>query len=225
MTVPHHLPPPPPPSIAVIVPTLGRSLVKLLGHLSAQTFRDFCLVVVDQNPIAQWRPAAPVFRDAGVSEYVPVLEGPRGILIHAPWLRGSSAGRNLGLAVAQELGCQGVVFWDDDDAYDPETLACLWALSEQQADAETVACDVVYSTGSTCPRDHFSMASRLWRPDRMGDRASNYGGNVWPRIDDHGPAQDHRFWSQFDVPHYCGHAHVRCGDLQTGGLRDPSGRY
>lgn len=218
MTVANHLPPPAPAVVAVIVPTLGRSLVGLLAGLSAQTFRDWCLILVDQNASPQWHPVAPAFVDLGVSEYVPTMEGPRGVLVHAPWLRGSSAGRNLGLVVAQELGCRGVVFWDDDDTFDPETLACLWALSEQHGTPQTVACDVIYADGSTCPRDHYSMPSRLWRLDRSGEALR------W-RIDREGPAQDHRFWRGFAEPAHCGHAHVRCGEDQRGGLRDVSGRY
>src|SRR3990172_2635850 len=129
MTVGNHLPPPAAPAIGVILPTLGRSLVQPFTGLAAQTCRDFCAIVIDQNPVAQWHPGTPEFRDLGVQEFVPILDGPRGVLIHAPWLRGSSAARNLGIVVAQQLGCRGLVFIDDDDTFDPDYLACLWALS------------------------------------------------------------------------------------------------
>ena len=227
MTVGNHLPPPAPPAIGVILPTLGRVLVPTFACLAAQTHRDFCVIVIDQNPVAQWHPGTPEFRDLGVQEFTPILDGPRGVLLHAPWLRGSSTARNLGIVVAQQLGCRGLVFIDDDDTFDPDYLACLWALSEAHPEAETVACDVVLSNGTTLRRDHYHTSSRLWRMDRASTcRAC--GHIEEPHVfDDLGPAQDHRFWQTFApfAPPYCGHAHYQCGDAPVGGLRDASGRF
>lgn len=207
-------------TIAVIVPTLNRDPAGVMACVAAQTYPDVLGILVCQSATLPPLPV-PVFRDTGRNEFTPDLTGyPRWIGVHVPWQRGNSVARNLGIQIAAQFDCAGVVFWDDDDTADPATLACLWALSTQHPVAETVACDVRYADGTVPGRDLYSIGSRLWRMDRS---APDWGV---PEFDDRGPAQDHRFWRQFGPPDaHCGHVHYQCGEDQSGGLRDPSGRF
>lgn len=96
------------PAISLIVPTFGRTrqLSRLLDSLDRQTFRDFEVIISDQNP--------PGYLDE-------VLAAPRGFpLIHLnrPDERGISRARNAGWHVTKAP----VVMFPDDDAWYPATF-------------------------------------------------------------------------------------------------------
>lgn len=96
-------------SISLITSTLGRrdDLGRLLSSLEAQTFRDFEVIVVDQNPQG--------YLDDLLAPYTNTLK-----LVHLHSPRGVSRGRNAGLEAATG---EIIGFPDDDCWHRPETLA------------------------------------------------------------------------------------------------------
>ena len=91
---------------SLIVSTLGRvtELDRLLASLDAQAYRDFEVIIVDQNPD---------------DRLLPVLEGHPGLQIrHLRSRRGLSRGRNVGLRAA--MG--DMIAIPDDDCWYPEQL-------------------------------------------------------------------------------------------------------
>lgn len=224
MAVPNHLPKPDPATVGIVLPTLGRPepLRRTIEQLHAQRYTDWVCVIVDQNPT----PVSidpPELRDMGVQEYVPDLQDYRRfVVVHAPWLRGSSTARHLGMAVVQELGCQYLAFVDDDDAIDPEYLGELANILGHWPDASLAACDLInLRDGDGHPavldRSLYAMPTRMLR-------LADYRGE---RFDDTGPAQDHRFWMQFEdrLTIHCGRALYTAQSAPDGGLRSRSGRY
>ncbi|MDX2157415.1 MAG: glycosyltransferase family A protein [Hyphomicrobiaceae bacterium] len=100
-----------PERFSLVVATYGRStaLGPLVASLMAQTWRDFDVIVVDQNADDRVAPIIAPLRDAGL------LGG------HLRMRRPSASGaRNLGLAEARG---EIVAFPDDDCWYEPDTLA------------------------------------------------------------------------------------------------------
>jgi glycosyltransferase involved in cell wall biosynthesis len=96
------------PVISLIVCTLRRrdTLHRLFESLAMQTFQDFEVVVVDQNP--------PGFLDEVIDHY-----RSRFVIVHVSAAPGLSAARNIGLGRATG----GVIALPDDDCwYDPDTL-------------------------------------------------------------------------------------------------------
>lgn len=110
------------PFISLILATVGRTteLDRLFDTLAAQHFRDFEVIVVDQNPDDRLVPH--VARARGLSLTVSHLR-------HLP--ANLAAARNAGIAVARGawLG-----FPDDDCWYEPDVLSTLFARA-QAADA------------------------------------------------------------------------------------------
>jgi glycosyltransferase involved in cell wall biosynthesis len=94
---------------SLILPTIGRreGPRQFLASLAAQTFRDFELVVVDQNPDGRLAPVVDAYGDL-----CPIL--------HLRTKRvGASAARNEGL----KYSCSDVVAFPDDDCqYPPDLL-------------------------------------------------------------------------------------------------------
>ena len=102
-----------PPAISVIVPTRLRNnlLERAIRSLLAQTWQDFEILVVDDNP-----PGMRVSTDAALK---PLLGDPKvRVLIHEQPLNASAA-RNVGLTAARG---EWITFLDDDDAYQPAKL-------------------------------------------------------------------------------------------------------
>jgi glycosyltransferase involved in cell wall biosynthesis len=101
-------------SVSVILPTRQRNrlLARALASLRAQTFRDFEVVLVDDNP-----PEARVARDPSLRE---LLDDPRVTIVESPQPRNAAAARNRGLERARG---EWIAYLDDDDAYRPEKLA------------------------------------------------------------------------------------------------------
>ena len=94
----------------LVVATIGRraELAALLASLANQSFREFEVIVVDQNPEG--------FIDDVISDYSSVLR-----IAHLRTnRRGASLARNIGLETARG---QIVTFPDDDCEYPPDLLA------------------------------------------------------------------------------------------------------
>jgi glycosyltransferase involved in cell wall biosynthesis len=107
---------------SLILATIGRrdELARFLKNLDEQTYRNFELIVVDQNPDEI---LVPLLR-----EY-----GDKFTLLHLRSERGLSRARNIGL---QYLSGDVVAFPDDDCWYGPDTLDRL-----AQAFGKTSSCD------------------------------------------------------------------------------------
>lgn len=224
MAVPNHLPKPEPATVGIVLPTLGRPepLQRTIKQLYAQRYTDWVCVIVDQNETAV-SIEPPTFRDMGVQEYVPDLQDYRRfVVVHAPWLRGSSTARHLGMALVQELGCKYLCFVDDDDTIHPEYLEELANILDNRPDASLAACDMTNlrdgdGTRTVLARNLYAMPTRMLR-------LADYRGE---RFDDQGPSQDHRFWMQFEdrLTIHCGRVLYDVEGCQSGGLRSRSGRY
>lgn len=110
------------PRFSLIVATLGRlaPLDRLLASLAAQQFRDFEVIVVDQN------------RELDLGPTLSRWCGPLALRhIRAPQLRGVSAARNLGWRAA--LG-RALIFPDDDCWYPRDYLRRVdWMLAVTSA--------------------------------------------------------------------------------------------
>jgi glycosyltransferase involved in cell wall biosynthesis len=95
---------------SLVLATVGRSddLGRFLASLRNQTYGDFELIVVDQNPDDRLAPI--------LAPYESVFR----ILHLRSEARGASRARNLGL---QHISGEAVAFPDDDCLYPPDTLA------------------------------------------------------------------------------------------------------
>ena len=96
------------PKFSLIMATVGRTeeVKRFLEHLDRQTYRDFELIVVDQNPD---------------DRLVPILEAyeKRFPILHLRSERGLSRARNVGL---RHISGDIVAFPDDDCWYPPDLL-------------------------------------------------------------------------------------------------------
>jgi glycosyltransferase involved in cell wall biosynthesis len=100
------------PAISLVVCTLGprqEQLRRLLSSLTNQTFRDFEVILVDQNP--------PGLLQAIVEQHCDTLE-----LVHLQSSPGLSLARNVGL---QHARGRLIAFPDDDCWYPPRLLAAV----------------------------------------------------------------------------------------------------
>jgi glycosyltransferase involved in cell wall biosynthesis len=109
------------PRISVIVPTRKRNhlLPRSLGSILAQTWNDFEIVVVDDNPADQRIQNDPTLASLLNNPKIRVLE-------HATPKNASSA-RNFGLSA---VNGEWVTYLDDDDAYDPRKLEMQWQCAQ-----------------------------------------------------------------------------------------------
>lgn len=122
------------PAISVIVPTRQRHqlLTRALGSLQAQSFRDFEILLVDDNP-----PESRVRLEDRLAAWI---RDPRVRLIEHDQPRNAAAARNCALRLAQG---DWITFLDDDDAYQPLKLEKQW----QRAQATGLPigmCGIVY---------------------------------------------------------------------------------
>lgn len=99
---------------SLVLATVGRTkeLERFLESLKAQTYRNFELIIVDQNADERIAPLIDRFR-----VYFPILH------LKAPY-QGASRARNLGLQYARG---DIIAFPDDDCVYSPDLL---WGVSE-----------------------------------------------------------------------------------------------
>lgn len=147
--------------ISLIVSTLGRTdeLAAFLVSLKAQTYRNWELIVVDQN------------EDDRVTA---VLAASDVAAHHLKSPRGASIGRNVGLAAATG---DVIAIPDDDCTYEPETLenlvriltdrpeigAVIGQWAEKGCNREEINRFTVFRRAGTC----FYFVRRVWA-DRIG---------------------------------------------------------
>jgi|SRR5271157_380259 len=105
--------------VSLIVATLNRvdELERLLASLDAQTFRDFEVIIIDQNPDDRLLPL--------------LLRHPSLLVRHLRSARGLSRARNVGLPVAKG---DVIAFPDDDCWYPPDLLADIQAWFDANPD-------------------------------------------------------------------------------------------
>jgi glycosyltransferase involved in cell wall biosynthesis len=122
------------PLVSVIVPTRQRHrlLPRCLRSLYSQTFRDFEVVLVDDNP-----PECAVAAQASLRG---VLGDPRLRLVENPAPRNAATARNCGLRAARG---RWITYLDDDDAYRPDKLASQVRVAEQGG-AAVISCGLAY---------------------------------------------------------------------------------
>jgi glycosyltransferase involved in cell wall biosynthesis len=115
-----------PPTFSLIVATKGRTeeVVRLFETLSQQTFRDFEVIVSDQNDDDRIEPIIARFRE-------------RFPLRHVRSKGGASAARNAGIPLA--LGTF-ITFPDDDSWYPPDLLATMRRLFTEHPDWDIISC-------------------------------------------------------------------------------------
>lgn len=124
----------PMPAISVIVPTRKRNhlLPRCLESLYAQTFRDFEIILIDDNP-----PGSRVSGDASLNR---LLSDKRLRIIENPRPRNAAAARNFGLPEAKG---DWMTYLDDDDVYRPRKLERQLEVA-RNAKAPLAACGLSY---------------------------------------------------------------------------------
>ncbi|MCS6318669.1 MAG: glycosyltransferase family 2 protein [Nitrospira sp.] len=141
--------------ISLIVATVGRTseLRRLLTSLEAQTYRDFELIVVDQNTDGRLRDViAPLVAHLAIHH----LASPRGV----------SRARNVGIGKASG---DIVGFPDDDCWYSPLLLESIVALFGLHANWDGVTGRIVNETNATSGDARFDRESgritlsNIWR--------------------------------------------------------------
>jgi len=109
---------------SLIMATVGRTeeVKRFLEHLDRQTYRDFELIVVDQNPD---------------DRLIPVLEAykKRFPILHLRSERGLSRARNVGL---RHISGDIVAFPDDDCWYPPDLLERVARFSQEHPDIDVL---------------------------------------------------------------------------------------
>ena len=127
--------------ISLIVPTINRvsELDRLLASLDAQTYRDFEVIIIDQNPDERITPV--VRRHGGLA------------IRHLQSEQGLSRARNAGLRVARG---EVIAFPDDDCWYPASLLESVRGWLERNPDF-----DAVFTTARSA--DHQPVGPR-WPP-------------------------------------------------------------
>jgi glycosyltransferase involved in cell wall biosynthesis len=122
------------PAISVIVPTLKRNhfLPRCLRSLYGQTFRDFEILLVDDNPAESRVASDPALNG--------LLGDTRLRLIENAVHRNAAAARNCGL---REARGDWITYLDDDDAYCPRKLEKQFAKA-RETKTPLVSCGVTY---------------------------------------------------------------------------------
>jgi glycosyltransferase involved in cell wall biosynthesis len=122
------------PAISVIVPTRKRNhlLPRCLQSLYAQTFEDFEIILIDDNP-----PESRVSTDGSLNG---LLSDKRLRIIENPRPRNAAAARNFGLPEARG---DWITYLDDDDLYRPFKLERQFQLV-RETKAPLVACGLSY---------------------------------------------------------------------------------
>lgn len=144
--------------ISLVMATVGRTddVTNFIASLAAQTYRDFELIIVDQNSDDRLKPA--------VEE-----AGRIGCPVH--WLRldrrGLSMARNVGIAEARG---NFIAFPDDDCWYEPDTLARVMARLERDASLSGVVGSWVENAHPDAANVSFDLES--FRRFRMPSCAS-----------------------------------------------------
>jgi len=121
-------------AVSVIVPTRQRNhlLPRCLQSLYAQTFRDFEIVLIDDNP-----PESRVAKDPGLNG---LLADRRLRLIENPRPRNAAAARNFGLPEARG---DWITYLDDDDIYRPQKLERQFQMA-RESKGPLISCGLSY---------------------------------------------------------------------------------
>jgi glycosyltransferase involved in cell wall biosynthesis len=145
-------------SLSLILATVGRveELAKFLQHLDLQTYRNFELIIVDQNPGAILDPLIRQYQDR-----VP--------LVHLRSERGLSRARNVGL---QHVSGDIVAFPDDDGWYPADLLQKVVSFFQRNPSIDGVTGRCVDGSGDD--------SSRF---DRRSGWINRF--NVWTRSNSH----------------------------------------
>src|SRR5438477_1244496 len=100
-------------TVSIIVPTRLRNqlLTRAVRSLLAQTFADFEILVVDDNPAEARVATDPVLNS--------LLQHPKVRLLTHEQPRNAAAARNVALRAARGAW---ITYLDDDDAYQPSKL-------------------------------------------------------------------------------------------------------
>lgn len=147
------------PMITLVLATVGRTgeLDRLFASLGGQTFRDFEVIVVDQNGDQRLAPVLARARQQGL-----VVRAVK----HSP--PNLAAARNAGIAIA----CgRWIGFPDDDCWYEPETLANFQRSITADARLRGVVGAWVEQAAGYCIQPEILEAS-AWRNFRGGDASS-----------------------------------------------------
>jgi glycosyltransferase involved in cell wall biosynthesis len=145
-------------SFSLILATVGRveELAKFLQHLDLQTYRNFELIIVDQNPGAILDPLIRQYQD-------------KFPLLHVRSERGLSRARNVGL---QQVSGDIVAFPDDDGWYPADLLQKVVSFFQQNLSIDGVTGRCVDGSGDD--------SSRF---DRHSGWINRF--NVWTRSNSH----------------------------------------
>jgi glycosyltransferase involved in cell wall biosynthesis len=139
---------------SLIMATIGRTqeISRFLSKLDSQTYKDFELIVVDQNP------------DDRLQEILkPYLD--RLSILHLTSATGLSRARNVGM---QKATGDIVVFPDDDCWYPEDLLERVNFYFEKQPEIEGIS-------GSTVGDSYMDRTSGLITPFNVWKRAISYG--------------------------------------------------
>jgi glycosyltransferase involved in cell wall biosynthesis len=131
--------------VSLIVATVGREreLERLLESLEAQTFRDFEVLVIDQNPDDRLAPMISKYSESFALRY---FQSPLGV----------SRARNVGLSLAEG---EVIAFPDDDCWYRSGLLAQTAALFEANPNLDGVSGRCLTERGA--PRGRWAARSAL----------------------------------------------------------------
>ncbi|MDI7861824.1 glycosyltransferase family 2 protein [Rhizobiaceae bacterium n13] len=145
-------------AISLVISTLGRTdkLARLLASLQAQTFRNYEIIVVDQNPKGYLEDVLAPYRD---DQRLRHLRSPKGV----------SHGRNVGIANAEAAI---IGFPDDDCWYAPDVLEKMVSLFARNPETGIVIGRTVDEAGMN------SIVPALSRDCRIGKRDVLYVGNA-----------------------------------------------
>lgn len=123
------------PAVSVILPTCRRNdlLPRALKSLLNQTFSDFEIILVDDNP-EDFR----ISKDGNLSK---LIEEPRVLLIENNRRLNAARARNVGRNISNG---KYVTYLDDDDAYLPNKLQRQWEVAEETY-SPLVLCGLVYN--------------------------------------------------------------------------------
>ena len=142
--------------VSVVIPTRNRRalLSETVASVLEQGVSDWELIIVDEASTD------------GTPEYLGALRDPRIRSTRHPEVRGLSAARNTGLALA---GGALVMFLDDDDLLRADAIAMLRRALERHPDA-------LAASGACRLFDEDGDSSRVYRPSRELSR------NIWREV-------------------------------------------
>jgi glycosyltransferase involved in cell wall biosynthesis len=159
------------PALSLIVCTYQRTreLETLFQSLAAQTFRDFEVIVIDQNPDARVKPYLKVAQSQGLD------------IVHVRIARPNLSGaRNIGIRAARG---DWVGFPDDDCWYEPDMLMQLSAcFSCSDALSGAVAKWVEYGASAALPLELSWRRTRQFRDHALASFMLFFNAKMFDRV-------------------------------------------